>query len=644
MPDSPKRRPLAVKNQSSPQKIPKFSNTTELEPNSKKLAKCYKKIEEFVQTGSNSYDDIYDRLEQCLSYVQKQAVSDKILWNNKDYNIIFQIMTMVAYGQCLQKYLDSILDLIEEIKNFDENTICEYEQVFDRIAVKVYDPVSIFFASIRIVKQILKDRVKLALDKSIDYSEMLSNYTKTMTVCIVQAYLDVDKRTLAQEYLTKKAIKKASTRSIASQCLIETHDKSIKILADTPYLVAIIHSRYKKFIFKAKLNVQNTLKEKRVEQLSIEQHKKSKQEKTNNIENNPDSFFKVNNKIYLKLKLLGKGGFAKVYKVFDREGGNEYALKVIDCESADPAILKSFETEIESLKSLAKYNNIINLIDYEILDIKRFLVLECGETDLLNFIKERIKNERRVLSKTELLEKTLTETLIPVYELRTYFRHMILAVDSLHKSSIIHLDLKPANFILVKGIVKLIDFGISNKLPKPESTSFNMSTSAGTPNYMAPEQFLRQRRHGEKVYRVGRKADVWALGCILHYMAFSETPYQSIQQQHDKIMNICDYKKVVPIRNSKYENLNGILRDKLLVKKVDKRSGIGDLLVDDFFNGNVDTQMSFSNMSSVPKNQDTDPSKSLSLNIGGPNVQDIMSFATPGTKKKLKSILDKMQK
>ena len=41
---------------------------------------------------------------------------------------------------------------------------------------------------------------------------------------------------------------------------------------------------------------------------------------------------------------------------------------------------------------------------------------------------------------------------------------MLQCVQVLHDRQIIHTDLKPANFVLVKGLLKIIDFGISHEI------------------------------------------------------------------------------------------------------------------------------------------------------------------------------------
>ena len=73
------------------------------------------------------------------------------------------------------------------------------------------------------------------------------------------------------------------------------------------------------------------------------------------------------------------------------------------------------------------------------------LVMECGSIDLAGFLR---KNRTKI-----------TEN-----ELQVFWRQMLEAVHVIHEARIIHSDLKPANFLLVEGRLKLIDFGIANAL------------------------------------------------------------------------------------------------------------------------------------------------------------------------------------
>lgn len=56
----------------------------------------------------------------------------------------------------------------------------------------------------------------------------------------------------------------------------------------------------------------------------------------------------------------------------------------------------------------------------------------------------------------------------------------------IHDEGVIHNDLKPENFVVIGARLKLIDFGIANKIEE-EKTSIQRDIRCGTINYMAPE-------------------------------------------------------------------------------------------------------------------------------------------------------------
>eukprot|EP01080_Neovahlkampfia_damariscottae_P001675 gene1675-444_t len=219
----------------------------------------------------------------------------------------------------------------------------------------------------------------------------------------------------------------------------------------------------------------------------------------------------VNNTMYTKISVVGKGGSGKVYKVFDSKK-NVFALKKVKLRGVNRQTMMGFINEIQMLKQLRGKKTIVQYVDSEIRksDATLYLVMECGDTDLSSLLKSKKLNQNQI---------------------RLYWEQMLEAVQTIHEEKIIHSDLKPANFLLVKGMVKLIDFGIANKIQN-DTTNIVRDSQVGTVNYMSPEAINENPSASlgseKPKYKLGRSSDIWSLGCILYQMTYGRTPFSHL--------------------------------------------------------------------------------------------------------------------
>jgi len=148
-----------------------------------------------------------------------------------------------------------------------------------------------------------------------------------------------------------------------------------------------------------------------------------------------------------------------------------FALKRIRLNGRDSEAASGFLDEITLLTKLRGRSNIIQLIDSEVHRAEGliYMVLECGDIDLAKLLQrhEATRRERLV----ESTGKQGTDGMVDVDEnfTRLYWEQMLHAVDTIHRERIVHSDLKPANFLVVEGQLKLIDFGIAKAIQSGRS-------------------------------------------------------------------------------------------------------------------------------------------------------------------------------
>nr|WP_206204180.1 serine/threonine-protein kinase [Thermococcus sp. 18S1] len=191
---------------------------------------------------------------------------------------------------------------------------------------------------------------------------------------------------------------------------------------------------------------------------------------------------------YTDVELIGKGGFARVYKA-KRKDGKIVAVKIP--LSLDENTGKAFLREITNWLHL-KHPNIVRLYDANILPIP-FLEMEYCESSL------------------EKLSKPM-----PIEVASNIVFNIAEGLKYAHSKGIIHRDLKPSNILLKNGTPKISDWGLSRVMTETHSTTL----ASFTPFYASPEQ--TSRRFGKPDHR----SDIWQLGVIFYQLVTGRLPFE----------------------------------------------------------------------------------------------------------------------
>ncbi|ODV94581.1 hypothetical protein PACTADRAFT_50460 [Pachysolen tannophilus NRRL Y-2460] len=229
-------------------------------------------------------------------------------------------------------------------------------------------------------------------------------------------------------------------------------------------------------------------------------------------------FITVNGISYERLELIGRGGSSKVYKVKSSKNSKLYAVKRVTFDQFDESAVRGFKGEIDLLMKLRDKERIVKLNDYSMCEGALYLVMECGDIDLAHVLSNRLNMP------------------LDIEFVKYHSRELLRCVADVHNAGVVHFDLKPANFLFVKGILKIIDFGIANVL-SDHTVNIYRESQIGTPNYMSPESLLevnhslsdlnndKNHNNGSGTWKVGKPSDIWSCGCIIYQMIYGRPPY-----------------------------------------------------------------------------------------------------------------------
>jgi len=239
---------------------------------------------------------------------------------------------------------------------------------------------------------------------------------------------------------------------------------------------------------------------------------------------------RVNNVPFVNLGVIGKGGFADVYRVVTKD--RDHALRAIKTirlvhqstlEPLEEDKIKVCMNEVAMLNHFNGDAAIIGLYDSQV-DLQQntiFIVMEHGECDL-----------------KQVLEKKRTMP-VDLHFVRCIWSQMLDAVRAIHGKKIIHGDLKPCNFVFVNNQLKLADFGLARALPSDGTPYVFQGSCAGTPYYTSPEAIgcPSKGRDGKVLVKIGLASDIWSLGVILYEMYYRCFPFDAYGQDVGVLYN-----------------------------------------------------------------------------------------------------------
>ena len=181
--------------------------------------------------------------------------------------------------------------------------------------------------------------------------------------------------------------------------------------------------------------------------------------------------------------------------------GRTVAVKVIRAALTSAASMKEFDHEVSMMHQI-QHPNIVEFVG------------SCTTPTDVMIVSEYMEGGNCY----DYLRSVNSGIGLKVRSVLNYGKNVADALVYLHKKSIIHRDLKTANFLLNKDctVLKIADFGVARLV----SDSGDMTAETGTYRWMAPEVIEHQK------YTVA--ADVFSFGICIWELLTAQVPYEKL--------------------------------------------------------------------------------------------------------------------
>jgi serine/threonine protein kinase len=201
---------------------------------------------------------------------------------------------------------------------------------------------------------------------------------------------------------------------------------------------------------------------------------------------------------YKLTEVIARSGMASIFKAIDQIDGKTVAIKVPYMQfESDVVFYGRFQRE-EEVGLRLDYPGIVKVLKPR-RKSRMYIAMEFVEGESLRSIMREAGG--MPTEKALDLARQICETLV-----------------YMHGEGVVHRDLKPENILVTaEGKTKIMDFGIALDLSARRLTWSGLSSTIGTPDYMAPEQVSGRR--GDV------RTDIYSLGVILFEMLTGNLPY-----------------------------------------------------------------------------------------------------------------------